>query len=484
MVFHLVIDDKTLLELDRRLGDSRLERDPARLAEFAHDAWPVSIKQRQQGLAPNRPDAVIRVHRVDDVSRTLGFAAEFGIAVTPRGAGSSVVGGPLPGGGGIVLDLTGLDELIELDGQAHTVRVGAGMLGGELERRLAERGFTTHFSPQSLLRSTVGGWVATRATGQFSSLWGGIEDAVVALTVVLADGSVVQTQGVPRAAMGPDIKHLFIGSEGTLGVVVDVTLRIHPLSVTRCLETVTFPSIAVGIDAMRAIMQGGLRPFLMRLYDEQEAPHAMADPDFDRCVMFLGFEGPEAVAEAQLAAALDLIDAGARRRLGAGSAQRWLDRRYDFSMIDGVLQRPGGVAETIEVAHTWSGIAGTYATLKQELAGVARDVLGHFSHAYTNGTSLYLIVLGETEDAAAAQAALENIWKVAMNAALRTGAVLSHHHGVGLARLPYLPAALGDSLDVLRSVKRALDPDGILSPGKLSMEAGRRVESTVSEVAR
>ena len=159
-----------------------------------------------------------------------------------------------------------------------TVTVPAGVNGGELERALQEAGWTTRFSPQSLYRSSVGGWLATLATGQFSSRYGGVEDLVVGYRVVLADGEVAELTAAPRAAMGPDLRRIFLGSEGTLGVITRVTLKIMPIPAARELAAFSVPDVVSGLAILRAQAARGLRPALLRLYDVDEARHAMADP--------------------------------------------------------------------------------------------------------------------------------------------------------------------------------------------------------------
>ncbi len=345
------------------------------------------------------------------------------------------------------------------------------MIGGALESELSKRGYTLHHSPQSLDRSTVGGWVATRACGQFSSRWGGIEDLLLAVTVALANGTVISTPLAPRAALGPDVKSLFIGSEGTLGVVLDVTLRIFPIPSYRRLETFSFPSLGAGLLGLRSVMQCGLQPFLARLYDAEESLHVArwsgsAFPAAGN-LLLLGSEGSQEVAEAEYAAAMSLLQEHGGSKLGPEIAQGWMVNRYDFSAVENRLSRPGGLAETIEVAHFWGGIYELHHDLKRALAPLVGEVLGHFSHAYPQGISLYMILLGEEPDAAAAETRLGEIWDVAMRVALDHGAAISHHHGIGLARQAYLHEALGPSHALLEQIKATLDPQGILNPGKL-----------------
>jgi alkyldihydroxyacetonephosphate synthase len=345
------------------------------------------------------------------------------------------------------------------------------MMGHHLEAELNARGYTLNHSPQSLDRSTVGGWIATRACGQFSSHWGGIEDLALALTVALADGKVVNTLLAPRAAMGPEIRNLFIGSEGTLGVVLDVTLKIYPMPEARLLETISFPSVESGLRAMRRLMQSGLRPFLIRFYDAEEslfvARWSGVMPPPGAHVFILGCEGLADMAGAEYGASLKILRSEGGQVLGPEIAWGWMDHRFDFSGVENRLAQPGGVAETIEIACLWDRILETYLALKSSLSPFAEHVLGHFSHAYPQGVSLYMILLGEAADAKAAELRLREIWEVAMRISIEHGATISHHHGIGLARQAYLRQELGSGFDILEKVKHSLDPNGILNPGKL-----------------
>lgn len=456
-----------VVDLQTMLGTACVLTNEGEISSHSYDWWPVAAKWRQQGKEPYRPDVVVRPTSVEAISRLLAWANQKGVPITPWGAGSSVTGAPLAMSGGISLDMRGLNEVTAVDELNLTVTVQAGKMGHELEQELNSRGYTLNHSPQSLNRSTVGGWVATRATGQFSSRWGGIEDLVVALTVLLPSGECVQTRLTPRAAIGPEVRHLFIGAEGTLGVVTSVTLKIFPLPQVRRLEAVAFSSLEAGITAMRQVMQADLRPYLVRYYDEDEASHAMQDPQFAECVLFLGFAGIEKVVEAEYEASMAFCTAAGGRLLGSAAVDAWMLRRFDFSAIERVLAKPGGVAETIEVAHFWDGIHSTYDALKKALAPLATHVWGHFSHAYPQGTSLYMILIGEAEDAAAAEARLGEIWEVSMKIALQEGAAISHHHGIGLARLPYIVADLGSTAPLLARLKESIDPNNIMNPGKL-----------------
>lgn len=460
-------------ELAGALGEGSVVTDRAALDARSHDAWPVSAKWARMGRHPHPADVVVRPATAEEVAAVLRIASRAGAPVTPWGLGSSVTGQPLPVEGGIVLDLARLTGPMELNEVDLTVTVPAGSNAGELEGRLQERGYTLNNSPQSLHRSSVGGWLATLETGQFSSRYGGIEHLVHAYVVTLADGEAIRLQASPRRAMGPDLRQLFLGSEGTLGVVTEVTLKIFPVAEHRRFEAFDLPSVPAGLAVMRELMARGLRPLLVRFYDVDEARHAMLDELYASPVLFLATEGVRAVAEAEHAALAEIVRAHGGRAVGPAPVEAWMARRFDFSTVERLLDEEGGYAETVEIAHVWSRIEPLYDELKAALAPLADEVLGHFSHVYTQGTSLYLILLGHAGTDPEAEARLTAIWETAMAVCLRHGAELSHHHGGGLARSRYAAQSLGEAHRLLQRIKDSLDPEGVLNPGKLGLRSPR-----------
>lgn len=248
----------------------------------SHDTWPRSTKKARAGVHDHRADLVVAASSDADIKTVLGTAAQHDVPVTVRALASSVTGQPLPTRGGIVLDVTGLPSRYAVDEVDMVVTASASQHGGDLEDALNAMGLTTGHSPQSLYRSTVGGWVSTLATGQFSSYYGGIEDLVTGYTAILATGETVTFRARPRAAMGPDLRRLLIGAEGTLGVVTEVQLKVFRLPEVREFEAFRLPSVEAGIEAMREISVRGLRPFLVRLYDAAEAAHATGAPSSAR----------------------------------------------------------------------------------------------------------------------------------------------------------------------------------------------------------
>lgn len=462
-VSHLITDLKSILPESQVLSDRET------LQASSHDTWPLSTKLRRLGCHDYQADLVVKVTDEKQIQQVLALATANDTPVTPRALASSVTGQPLPTRGGIVLDVTGMTQHREINITNLTVEVSAGYNGGQLEDELQQMGWTLGHSPQSLYQSTVGGWLSTLATGQFSSYYGGIEELVTAYTVILATGEKLRLKASPRAAMGPDLRQLFIGAEGTLGIVTSVQLKIFPLPQTRLYDSLELPSIDAGLEIMREQAMAGLRPFLLRLYDTNEARHAMQNPLQDKPVMFLGTQGVDAVAHAEMDAFMAIVHRHGGKSIGSEGVLKWMERRFDFSTVEKLLDSHGGFAETIEIAHTWDGISGLYHALHEMLTPLADEVLSHFSHVYPQGTSMYMILLGRESSDREAVEKLRTIWRETMRVCLEHHAELSHHHGGGLVRSPYARESLGSAHLLLRRVKQALDPNGTLNPGKLGL---------------
>lgn len=462
-VSHLITDLKSILPESQVLSDRET------LQASSHDTWPLSTKLRRLGCHDYQADVVVKVTDEKQIQQVLALATANDTPVTPRALASSVTGQPLPTRGGIVLDVTGMTQHREINITNLTVEVSAGYNGGQLEDELQQMGWTLGHSPQSLYQSTVGGWLSTLATGQFSSYYGGIEELVTAYTVILATGEKLRLKASPRAAMGPDLRQLFIGAEGTLGIVTSVQLKIFPLPQTRLYDSLELLSIDAGLEIMREQAMAGLRPFLLRLYDTNEARHAMQNPLQDKPVMFLGTQGVDAVAHAEMDAFMAIVHRHGGKSIGSEGVLKWMERRFDFSTVEKLLDSHGGFAETIEIAHTWDGISGLYHALHEMLTPLADEVLSHFSHVYPQGTSMYMILLGRESSDREAVEKLRTIWRETMRVCLEHHAELSHHHGGGLVRSPYARESLGSAHLLLRRVKQALDPNGTLNPGKLGL---------------
>jgi alkyldihydroxyacetonephosphate synthase len=454
--------------LARELGADRVFEDTAALAAHRTDYWVLAQLRARQGRLGDGPACVVRPRTTAEVQAVVRAAQRSRVPLVPYGAGSGVVGGATPPAGALVVDLRDMAALLELNERALYVRVQAGMMGGAYEAALQARGYTGGHFPQSVDRSTVGGWVATRAAGQFSTRYGNIEDLCLALEAVLPSGEALRLPLVPRAAAGPSLREIFLGSEGTLGIVTEVALRIHPAPEERALASFAFPSMSAALECIRRVLRAGWRPAVLRAYDQLETGRHFNQWVADRCLLVTLSEGPPALVQAEAAACAREAAASGGEAVGAEPVRHWLESRNKVPSWDFFLEREM-LADTIEVAATWDRIDRIYETVVAALAeapGVAM-ASGHSSHGYAQGTNIYFTFVQKPADWARAETDYLAAWGAAMRATLDAGGTISHHHGIGRLRVPWLQEELGSAWPLLRDLKRTLDPAGIMNPGVL-----------------
>ena len=363
-----------------------------------------------------------------------------------------------------------MSGLVHHDDVDMLATFGAGTNGMAAEQMMVDRGMTIGHWPQSIEISTVGGWVATRASGQYSTAYGNIEDIVYGMEAVLADGSIYRTRSTPRASSGPDLRHLLLGSEGTLGIVTEVTLSVREQPEPGVRQAFHFADLATGIGAVRAIMRQGWRPPVVRLYDGRESWRHFRDrlPKGD-CMLIMLHEGPPGVAPIEAAAVAESCTAAGGSAAPADAVDAWFEHRNAVPSWADLLAN-GIVADTIEMATEWSKLPALYDAVIAALQAVPHVVAAsaHSSHAYRSGANLYFTLAAAPPDPADRAPTYDRCWHAAMTAADDLGAGLSHHHGIGRVRRPWMEAELGTGgTAMLRSVKSALDPEGLLNPGVL-----------------
>ena len=435
-------------------------------AEASRDWWPLAMCWALDGQVGGLADVVVRPAWPAEVAEVLAVCDDAQVPVTAVAGRSGVCGGSVPVHGGVVVDLCGLDGIHDVDDTSLVADVGAGTFGDDLERRLqADHGLTLGHWPQSMTLSTVGGWLACRSAGQLSTRYGKIEDMVVGLDVALADGRLISTGGAPRAATGPDLTQLFVGSEGTLGIITGARLRLHPAPVAEVRAAWGFDRFDDGLDACRRILRRGATPAVLRLYDQVESERNFDAGD--TCVLLVLDEGDEGLIEATLGTVRE--ECAAADPLDDALLERWLEHRNDVSALEQLIAA-GFVVDTMEIAARWSALPEIARTTIAAIDAVetTRSVSVHQSHAYPDGACLYFTFGGRPESDAK-DAYYREVWDAGTAAVLAGGGALSHHHGIGLNRSRHLADALGDAHDVLASVKAALDPKGILNPGKLGL---------------
>lgn len=481
---------------------ARVSDDAADRHAYARDLWPRGLIE----LAARRPSApgpaaIVWPSSAEDVAAIVRFARREGLALVPFGAGSGVCGAVLPSASTLVVDLKRIADF--RIGEGPELDVGAGALGLPLEEALLRAGYTTGHYPSSISISTVGGWVAARGVGQCSGRYGKIEDMVTSLDVVLGTGERLLARSRTQAA---ELIPLLVGSEGTLGVVTRVGLRLHEAPSSRAFSAFAFEDVGAGMRALRALFQSGLRPAVARLYDpldtlmmsDDEGPRRPpAEPPghpgfgaaalrailrapaltarllltlektlYSRAALVLVHEGDAASVAAEAAQAQRICREARGASLGERPARAWYSHRYHVSYRQAPLFRGGAFVDTMEVAAPWSRLAGVYESVRRALSEHAL-VMAHFSHSYPDGGSIYFTFAGSLWHEADPVALYDRAWRAALTAALAAGATLSHHHGVGRSKAPRLGEELGPAVAVMRALKAAWDPDNVLNPGAL-----------------
>jgi alkyldihydroxyacetonephosphate synthase len=467
--------------LESAIGADNVTSDhAARVAHTRGWSTPDLLKLRT-GDASDAPDAVVFPGTADEIVRVLEVCTEHRVAVVPFAGGTSVVGGLVAAREGfdgvIALDVRRLDQLTALDTESRTATLQAGVRGTRAEQLLGEHGFTLGHFPQSYEGASIGGYAAARSAGQSSAGYGRFDEMVVGLVLATPRGTI--TMGTAqKSAAGPDLRQLVLGSEGTLGVITEVTVRIHPAPDVRVYDGWRFGSFEAGAAGLRHLVQDGPLPTVLRLSDEAETAVNLADPNGQLgsgpggCLAIAGYEGTASdVGSRRAAASKVLADAGGEN-LGTAPGEAWREGRYRAPYLRDPLLDAGAFVETLETATFWSGLSALRTAVTTALTetltaqGTPAVVLCHISHVYEAGASLYLTVLcAQANDPLAQWAAA----KQAANKAIRDAdAAITHHHGVGTDHRTTYQQEIGPlALEVLRSVKRTLDPAGILNPGVL-----------------
>jgi alkyldihydroxyacetonephosphate synthase len=439
------------------------------VAEASRDWWPLALHWALAGQVPQLADVVVRPTSTAEVVRVLQVCNNARIPLTVAGGRSGVCGAAAPVFGGVVLDATALAGIVDVDVVSGIVEVLPGTFGPDLERELRENhGVSVGHFPQSFDLATVGGWVAARGAGQYSTRYGKIEDMVVGLEAVLADGTVIRTGGAPAAAAGPDLTQLLVGSEGTLAVITRVWLRTHRLPTHERRAAYAFATFADGIEACRQVLQAGATPAVLRLYDAVESQRGQGG-DGTQCMLLVLDEGHTDVVDTTMAIVDHAALAAGALPMSAGLVDAWMGHRNDTSALQG-LTRKGFVVDTMEIAAPWARLGTLFDDVREAMLAVAhaRAATCHLSHSYPDGACLYF-TFAATPPPDEVESTYVAMWDAGQRAVLQGGGNLSHHHGIGLNRGRFMAEALGTAHEVLAAVKATLDPQGILNPGKLGL---------------
>lgn len=479
--------------------DDRTRAGHARGASYAD-----LLTWRSRAGAIAAPDVVVFPVDHEQTLEVVRTCSQEGFAVVPYGGGTSVTGGVnTPQDARLTavvavstarLDRLSADQVLDLDAVSGTALVGAGITGPELEDHLAPEGWTLGHFPQSWQRASIGGFIAARSSGQASSGYGRIEDMLISARLATPVGT-WEVGGFPAASTGPDLRHLVLGSEGTLGVITSARLRLRPRPRIRRFAAALIPGEFKKASAcVRALARSPLRPAVLRVSDSAETaallamsmPGGMLGSIVDSylrvrrglpgSLVICGWEGErESLVSAARAEAKDaLVDAV---WLGARPGRGWERGRFHGPFLRDALMDEGYLVETFETVTTWANID----HLHSQVAAAARSVLGensyvmaHISHTYDTGASLYFTVLAggwsdpdeSTQRWLAAKAAI-------LDAIVDGGGAISHHHGIGRDHRAWLPAQIGEvGVQVLESVRSSVDPHRVMNPGALLADGG------------
>lgn len=477
------------------VGQEHMRSDRMARVEHAAGKSYVDLVRLRAGTPRGAPDAVAYPGSREQLRALLGVCEELSIAVVPFGGGTSVVGGvePLRGAHSAVvaLDMRRVDGLSALDRQSLTVTVGAGMRARALERLLAGRGLTLGHFPQSFEYVSLGGCAATRSAGQASSGYGRFEEMVLGLRLAAPAGE-IEVAPVPASAAGPSLRELIVGSEGVLGVIEELSLKVRPVPRERVYDGVFFETFEQGAQALRELAQHGLAPAVARLSDETETRMSLALAGAGGvkgrlgrlyldargysagCLAILGFEEREGgVLGGRRRRALSVARGNGGLPVGASPGRAWLHSRFAAPYLRDELLTHGVMVETLETATSWSGLAKLRRDVAHAIAAALREqgspslVACHVSHLYETGASLYFTVLArqrEGDEIAQWQAVKSAASEVIVSA----GATISHHHAVGIEHVEWIEREIGhEGVRALRALKAELDPLGIMNPGKL-----------------
>lgn len=499
------IDIQLAIALQKEIPGLRVSTSWADLLSYSRDMSPGEQIRIHAGAYPPLAGVVVFPRSVEEVCELYRFANRRKIPVVPVGGLSGVCGGAVPEEGAIQMDLKGLDDLFVVHPHDRLLDAGAGWIGANLERALNREGYTLGHFPSSIMASTVGGWFATRSAGQASTFYGKFEDMVRGVEWVFPDGN---RYWFDRDGPGAGMIELLMGSEGTLGVATRVRLVIHPLPEQKGYRAFLFSGVGKALEMIRKLLQEGVTPAVVRLYDPLDTFLAqrlvkgerergvrpqvrgkfqeflrgrlerflMAEPWLSqplleqvqrRVLLLLLFEGPKEQVEWEITQC-DAILYGQGIALGEGPARAWEKHRYSVSYGQIPIFRQGGFVDTMEVAFPWSTLEEGYHAVREVLRGEVL-LLAHFSHFYPHGGSIYFTFVGYQRKREDLENLYREVWRRGLDTVLRLGGTISHHHGVGILKARWLRNEYGEAYPFLRRLKQALDPQRIANPGKLGI---------------
>jgi alkyldihydroxyacetonephosphate synthase len=466
------IKDKQFIKskLEDIVGEQNISTKDIDLLAYSKDSSLISLNWALQGKMAGLADFVIWPETVTHISEVLKFANQVNIPIIPYGEGSGVVSGAVAVNGGIIIDMKKFNKILEIRDTNLTVTVQAGINGMNLERYLNNKGYTTGHIPQSLYISSLGGWIAHRAAGQFSTKYGKIEDIVLGMKVVLPQGEILHFKTIPRASTGPQFEKLFIGGEGTLGIVTEATLKIWPTPAKRSLISFAFPSIEDSFNAVRQILREQIYPAVIRIYDQFETSRHFPDIDQakEKVMTIFVCEGNENLVDLEESVTREKSKNNSGIDCGEHPVEHWFETR--FKVTETSAMPPYKIVfDTIEVASLWENASDIYHSVLESMKNLHGVIMitAHVSHFYPNGVGIYFSFGGVPSKEQTDLGYYQECWNTIIKAVVDSGGSIAHHHGIGINRSHWMESEWGNSMDTLKDIKKMLDPKNILNPGKI-----------------
>jgi len=452
------IEDK----LRKIVGANNISSKAIDLLAYTRDATLITLNWTLQGKIAGLPDFITWPDTVEQISNILKLANQEKIPVIPYGEGSGLVGGAIPVFGGIIIDMKKFNKILEINNTNLTVTAQSGINGMNLERYLNSKGYTTGHIPQSLY-----------TTGQFSTKYGKIEDIILGMEVVIPEGKILNFKTIARASTGPQLEKLFVGQEGTLGIITKATLKIWPYPEKRSLISYTFPSIEDSFNTVRKIVRENIFPAVIRIYDQFETSRHFPNiyDATDKVMVIFVCEGNEQLVDLEESITRKISIDNSGIDCGVEPVEHWFETRFRVTETSAITPYKI-VFDTIEVASLWENAGDIYHSVLESMNKLHGTIMitAHVSHFYPNGVGMYFSFGGTPFKEQSDLEYYQECWNTVIKAVVDSGGSIGHHHGIGINRAQWMESEWGEAMKLLKEIKKFLDPNNILNPGKIYTE--------------
>lgn len=457
-------------KLTEIVGEKNVSNSELDLFAYTKDSLMIGFNWTLEGKIAGLADFIVWPENKNQISEILKLANIERIPIIPYAEGSGVVGGAIPLRGGIIIDMKKFNQILEINEKDLTITVQSGINGMNLERALNNKGYTCGHIPQSVQMSSVGGWIAHRAAGQFSTKYGKIEDIVLGMEIILPQGDIINFNHIVRKATGPQLDKLFIGNEGTLGIVTEATLRIWPYPEKRALVSYAFPTIEDSLEAVRLILREHIFPAVIRIYDKDETKRHFVDVEKanNKVMVIFACEGNEQLVNLEADITREKCEQNSGVDCGVHPVEHWFETRFRVTETS-TSPKFQITFDTIEVASSWENAAKMYHHVLESVKKVKGVILftAHISHFYPNGIGMYFSFGGVETGEGTKFEFYQKVWNATMEAVVASGGSIAHHHGIGINRSNWMGLEWGKSMKIMKEFKKILDPQDILNPGKV-----------------